>query len=94
MFGGELAEGGPLPELEESSLAVFDLLRGGIASLAERGVVARGSVDHIAVTCWASMHGLVMLVLDGQVPGGSGKAHAMELVQASTDILMDGMAKR
>ena|SRR5215203_4235706 len=94
MFGGELANGNSLPELDQASRAVFDLLRSGIAGLKEQNLVADRPTDDVAVTCWATMHGLVMLLLDGQVPGGHGKRSAIALVHASTEILMDGMAKR
>jgi AcrR family transcriptional regulator len=93
MFGGELARGSALPEFEEASLAVFDLLRGGISTLKEQGQIVQRPTDDIAVTAWATVHGLVMLMLDGQVPG-MGKARASQLVQVSTAILMDGIARR
>lgn len=94
MFGDELANGEALPELEEASVAVFGLLRSGISALRERGVIINKPVDPIAITCWSTMHGLAMLILDGQVPWLTGKAQAMELVQTTTEILMNGMAKR
>lgn len=93
MFGGELGRGSALPDYEQASLAVLDLLRGGISALKEQGQLVARPTDDIAVTAWATVHGLVMLVLDGQVPG-AGKPRVAELVQASTAILMEGMAKR
>jgi AcrR family transcriptional regulator len=94
MFGSELAHSDDLPELSHASRAVFDLLRSGISGLKEQRLIADRSVDDVAVTCWATMHGLAMLVLDGQVPGGDGKRNAIALVHASTEILMDGIARR
>jgi AcrR family transcriptional regulator len=94
MFGSELAHSDDLAELGQASRAVFDLLRSGISELKEQSLIADRSVDDVAVTCWATMHGLVMLVLDGQVPGGDGKRNAIALVHASTEILMHGMARR
>ena len=89
MFGEELAPGAENPELRASSRAVFDLLRRGIATLQERGMIRKGDPATIAIGAWAMMHGLVMLSLDrhATVAGRS----LDDLVRESTNLLMNGM---
>jgi AcrR family transcriptional regulator len=92
MFGGEMAA----LEKTGSGLAtardeVFALLRGGVATLQEQGLVRSGDTRAIALTAWALVHGLVMLTLDGQVSGPEA-ASPEELTRTATGLLMFGMA--
>jgi AcrR family transcriptional regulator len=89
MFGAELARRDDLPGLHTASLGVFGLLREGIARLQQRGVIGAGDPGLMAITSWATLHGLVLLLLDGQtaVTGRSSRT----LVAAATDLLLAGM---
>lgn len=89
MFGAELARRGDLPELQAAALGVFGILRDGIGRLQQAGVIGEGDPALMAITAWATLHGLVMLSLDGQtaVTGRSMDT----LVDAATGLLLAGM---
>ena len=89
MFGSELVA---LPAPEGSARQeVFALLRGGIAALQQQKLVREGDPYSMALTAWSLVHGLVMLVLDGQLSGKSAPT-AEELTLRATELLMFGMA--
>ena len=94
MFGSELgmraSEALP-PGLGEAQDAVYAFLRGGIARTQQLGLVAPGDAGLMAFTCWALLHGLVMLVLDGRV-AKAGTLTAEEIVVEATNLLMTGMS--
>jgi AcrR family transcriptional regulator len=89
MFGAELAGRDNMPELEAAALGVFGLLRDGIARLQHGGLIGEGDPTLMAITTWATLHGLVMLLLDGQtaVTGRSIDT----LVDAASSLLLAGM---
>lgn len=95
MFGPEVARRDDLPQLdaaqlEAAALGVFGLLRGGIVRLQQAGAIGEGDPGLMAITAWATLHGLVMLSLDGQtaVTGRSWDT----LVDAATGLLIAGMS--
>ena len=94
MFGSELGMRSAAalpPGLREAQDAVYAFLRGGIARTQELGLVRQGDAGHMAFTCWALLHGLVMLVLDGRI-AKAGSLTAEELVVEATNLLMTGMS--
>jgi AcrR family transcriptional regulator len=89
MFGPEIAANpGNSPD---SRARVFDFLRQGIAMLQAQRLVRPGDPHAMALTAWALVHGLAMLILDGQV-GARGRASHAELTREATELLMFGMA--
>lgn len=91
MFGPEVAVHEDLPELREQSHGVLDFVAAGIVALQNAGAVGPGDSALTAAALWASLHGLVMLSLDGQT---SGVASLDALVEETTRIMMFGMAAR
>ena len=94
MFGSELGMRDPatLPAaLTQAQDGVYAFLRGGIARTQEMGLVRAGDPGAMAFTCWALLHGLVMLVLDGRVTK-AGRLTAEEMVIEATNLLMSGMS--
>lgn len=89
MFGAELARRDDLPQLDETALGVFGILRNGIERLQQGGFLGKGDPGLMAITAWATLHGLAMLSLDGQtdVTGHS----VTSLVDAASDLLLRGM---
>lgn len=74
-----------------ASGALMSLLRGGIEQLQRAGAVRTGDAGAMALAAWALVHGLAMLLLDGQRP--SSPASAVEkMVRNATTLLMFGMA--
>ncbi len=89
MFGPELARRDGLEELGDVALGVFGLLRDGIARLQAAGLLRRDDAGRLAISAWATLHGLVMLSLDGQteVTGVSVDA----LTDSAIALLLEGM---
>ena len=89
MFGAELADRDDMPDLAATALGTFALLREGIARNQHAGALSDGDPTRRAVIAWATLHGLVMLSLDGQadVTGDSIDA----LTDAATNLLLAGM---
>jgi len=89
MFGAELAQRDDMPELDAAAYGAFEFLRAGIAGLQQAGLIGAGDPVLMAITAWATLHGLVMLSLDGQtaVTGRSVDT----LVDAATSILLAGI---
>lgn len=101
MFGTDTAGAGRYPELDETASSVFEMLEGGIRELQRGGFVRSGDPAAIALTAWSTMHGLVMLALDGRAPfdrKGMSKSAVQgrleDQVSLTTELLMFGMAPR
>ena len=92
MFGPEVARQDDLPALRETSHGVLDFTRQGIEGMQQAGMVGPGDPWRMAVACWAMLHGLVTLFLDGQTQGVESSPD--ELVETATGMLMFGMAAR
>lgn len=89
MFGPELARRDDLPELNETAVGVFGLLRDAIARLQQGGALGAGDPGLMSITAWATLHGLVMLSLDGQTAVTSRSLDS--LTEAATELLLTGM---
>ena len=89
MFGPELAPRDDLPELNETAQRVFGLLRDAIARLQQGGALGEGDPSLMSITAWATLHGLVMLSLDGQTAVTSRSLDA--LADAAAELLLAGM---
>ncbi|MEX2179538.1 MAG: TetR/AcrR family transcriptional regulator [Gemmatimonadaceae bacterium] len=92
MFGPEVANTEDLPELRETGRGVLGFVSEGIRRLQEAGLVGPGDPWLMAVTTWSTLHGLVMLTLDGQTHGVAPSLEA--LLDEATRIMMFGMAGR
>jgi len=92
MFGPEVANTEDLPELRETGRGVLGFVSEGIRRLQEAGLVGPGDPWLMAVTTWSTLHGLVMLTLDGQTRGVAPSVEA--LLEEATRIMMFGMAGR
>ena len=89
MFGPEIAQRDDFPELNETALSVFGLLHDAIARLQQARVLANGDPGLMSITVWATLHGLVMLLLDGQTAVTSRSLNS--ITEAATGILVAGM---
>jgi AcrR family transcriptional regulator len=89
MFGREVAATPAAPGSARQD--VFALLRSGIATLQEQGLVREGDASTMALSAWSLVHGLAMLALDGQLAGRQMPS-ADALTLQATELLMFGMA--
>jgi AcrR family transcriptional regulator len=92
MFGPELANTEDLPSLRDTARSVLGFVAHGITGLQQAGMIGPGDPALMAAVLWATLHGLVVLSLDGQ---SAGVAPSIDVqVQEATRIMMFGMAKR
>lgn len=92
MFGPEVANTEDLPELAEVSRSALGFVQHGVEQLQAAGLVRNGDAGLMAVALWASLHGLVLLILDGQATTVTEDVD--ELVHATAQLLMFGLAPR
>lgn len=89
MFGAELAGRDDRPEVQGAAEGVFRILGDGIAQLQGRGLLGRGDPVLMAIAAWATVHGLVMLTLDGRT-AATGRSNR-EVAEATIRVLLTGM---
>lgn len=89
MFGPEVAKTDDLPDLRDTGRGVLGFVAEGIRQLQGAGLIGAGDPWLMASATWATLHGLVMLILDGQT---KGIADVEQLVEESTRIMMFGMS--
>ena len=91
MFGPEAADTTDFPSLRETSRAVLGGVAEAVTQLQKAKLIGKGDAWLIAAALWSTLHGLVMLVLDGQT---AKVADTREIVEEATRIVMFGMAPR
>jgi AcrR family transcriptional regulator len=92
MFGPEVANTADLPELASASRASLGFVQTGLEQLQAAGLVRPGDAAVMAVACWAALHGLVSLILDGQAETVTPDID--RLVEATAQLVMFGLAPR
>lgn len=74
MFGQNLHNCADYPALLDASTATFEILVDIIQAGQTKGAIASGNARQLALGAWAQVHGLAMLLLDGQLPIGEIEA--------------------
>ena len=92
MFGPEVANTADLPDLREAGRSSLGFVQSGLEQLQQVGLVKPGDAAIMAVTCWAALHGLVSLILDGQAETVTPDIDA--LVESTAQLVMFGLAPR
>jgi AcrR family transcriptional regulator len=80
-----------LPPLEDATNEAYNVLIGTIQEGQQAKLVAEGNVESLALTCWASVHGLAVLLLDGLI--GKKPGYAQMKVNEVAGIVVDTLAK-
>lgn len=88
---GQLMGTFALPPLEEAANEAYHVLIGTIEEGQRDNSVAEGNVESLALTCWASVHGLAVLLLDGLI--GQKPAHAQMKVSELAGVVVETLAK-
>ncbi len=79
-----------LEPLEEAAHGAYKILTRTIEEGQQTQLIAEGDVEALALTCWASVHGLALLILDGLI----GKnAHAEKRVSELAEIVVAVLGK-
>lgn len=68
MFGRNVDTCDEYPSLLAASTATFETLVGVMRAGQAQSVIKAGDPKHLALGAWAQVHGLAMLLLDGQLP--------------------------
>ena len=68
MFSGALDKEKDYPAFVEISQKTFGRVNDVVAACQKAGILKQGPTDLIAVTVWGQVHGIISLVLEGQVP--------------------------
>ena len=92
MFGAEVANTTELPELAVAARSSLGFVQAGLEQLQAVGLVKPGDAGAMAVACWAALHGLVSLILDGQAETVTPDLDA--LVETTAQLVMFGLAPR
>lgn len=92
MFGGFVAKADCDPDLRDTAASAFAVLVGALTVLQQKGLARAGDPQALAVFAWSGVHGLSMLVIDGQLqrPGATPDAVIATTVQR----IWDGLAAR
>jgi AcrR family transcriptional regulator len=90
MFGPEVANTADLPSLRDTGRGVLGFVAEGFRQAQQAKAIGPGDPWLMAVATWATLHGLVMLTLDGQTTSVAPSVEAV--VEEATRIMMFGMA--
>jgi AcrR family transcriptional regulator len=92
MFGGFVDDGPRDEELTREGMAAFQALVDAIVSLQKDGAVRKDDPLQLARFIWATVHGISMLIIDGQLP--HQHANLDDLIQFAMQRLQTGIAAR
>jgi len=88
MFGGHLAgKSARDPELEREGAAAFETLVEALVSLQQQGTIRLDPPLRLAQYIWASVHGIAMLAIDGQL-----REPAQGIVDLANERIRTGIA--
>jgi AcrR family transcriptional regulator len=93
MFGREIGEHAAYPTLREAAGQAFEVLVEGVAECQRVGAVRSGEPRELALASWSAVHGLCVLLVNGQL-GGLYDASAGDLAATVTLNLFLGLGPR
>lgn len=93
MFGNFLAQCEEDPDLTTEARASFQVLVDAVTALQQRGVLRRDDPQHLAYLIWATVHGVAMLAIDGQL-GPDARTTARMLIDVAHRRLGTGILAR
>ena len=91
MFGGSIADANDYPSLVAATHETYGALSQTVAQASKSGQLRSGDDKMIALTCWATVHGLSQLIAGGQVGFDAGDASPRKLALAATGLVMRGI---
>ncbi|HET6150935.1 MAG TPA: TetR/AcrR family transcriptional regulator [Polyangia bacterium] len=94
IFGGVVCEEGKAasPSLRAAGEEAYHVLRDLVSQGIERGRLRAGDPELVSLAAWSLVHGLGMLIIDGQVrdPGGAAP-HVGKITESVVRLLMTGL---
>jgi len=95
IFGGVPCEDGAAPRspaLQEAGAEAYGVLRGLVAEGLQRGRLRHGDPEQMSLAAWSMVHGLSMLLIEGQLgPASARGAAARALTDATIRFLEQGL---
>lgn len=91
MFGGSIACPSDYPSLVAAGDETYAALTRTVAEGSKLGQLRSGDDAMIALTCWATVHGLSQLIAGGQIGREAGDASPRSLALAATALVMQGV---
>jgi len=93
-FGGAFGEPGTYRALEEAGTEAYGVLRGIVSEGIATGLLREGDPDQISLAALSLVHGLGMLIVDGNVPPPlvSTRAQRRTLTEGMSRLLVEGLA--
>jgi len=91
MFGGSVNDGPRDEDLVRESTAAFQALVDAIVALQKDGIVRKDDPLRLAQFIWASVHGVSMLIIDGQF--SHHHATIDELIEFAVERISTGIAR-
>ena len=89
MYGREAISRRQRPALQVAADALYDELVGALTAAQEAGVMRQGDAEPLASIAWAQVHGLAMLMVEGQM---EPPEDAMALTALAARALLDGLS--
>ena len=95
-FGSGTADYEPGDQEMASGKEAFQILTATAKAGVDDGTFKQVAPDLLAMTCWATVHGFVMLELNGMIDKkrGPGEASTDELFQATLNVIGSGFMRR
>lgn len=78
MFGAEMGDKRRYPSLTQADQAVFDLVCKAIEGAQAEGALTAGNPARLGMVQWSMLHGVAMLVVDGQMERAGVKAEHLD----------------
>jgi AcrR family transcriptional regulator len=91
MFGGFVDDGPRNDDLMRESTAAFQALVDAIVALQQEGAVRKDDPLQLAQFIWAAVHGVSMLIIDGQL--AHQQARIDDLIQFAVERINTGIAR-
>ena len=90
--GSNTKEGSSMSPVEQSADAAYQVLTNTLLEGQEAGILSEDDIEHLALTCWAAVHGMSTLILDGLVDDTG--LTATELASLVVRTLNKGLQRR
>jgi AcrR family transcriptional regulator len=95
MFSPELLTARATPELQEAGEPTLQALIETVADAQAAGLFKRGDSRELSLPAWALVHGLAMLIVDGQLPALLAQPAAVDaLANGCIDVAVAGLSSR
>ncbi len=94
VFGGAVREAGAYPGLDQAGAEAYGVLRDLVSEGIASGRMRAGDPDQLSLAAWSLVHGLGMLIIDGNVPPELVRTAAQRraLTEGLTQLLEQGLA--